>query len=192
MKRRKGTAKPKVRESAGSRELGDLCVQYGPTAIAKKIGVTSKAIHFLATGKRSPSPTTRIRLAKTYALAVERWDEPPPEAAPLAIPAPPKLEPTQSTIVEAEANLAAAKAARDRALADPNASHRDRSSAAAAVDRAIRSLSDARGEADISEARIANSPAWARLSKAVVEALKPVPGALQAFLSVCQHLVETE
>jgi DNA-binding XRE family transcriptional regulator len=180
---------PPTKETAGSRALSVVCMKLGPTAIAKRIGVTAKAIHYLATGKRHPSSPTQKRIAKHFEIPIDAWSS---EAGPAPAFVPPVLEQARSTLLEAEANLAVAKAARDRALGDKHATTRDLTTSAVAVDRAIARLTEARGEDDISEARIANSPAWAKLCRKIVEALRPIKGAREALQTVCQDLMEIE
>lgn len=177
---------PKARETEGSRAVSLLSTKYGVGMVARKLGITERAVNYIANGLRQPLGPTRKRLAEVFDVEPDSWKRKPSAAPPPAS----SLEPVPvgSTVAELEANVAALKAAALATNQDRFASARDRTTAAAALTAALKALSRARGDEEISEARIVKSEAFGRVRAAIVEASKGCPSCLERLARVCERL----
>jgi hypothetical protein len=159
------------RETRGSRRVAALVAKYSAAQVGRKLALTSTAVRLIAVGARRPAASVRAKLARAFDVKTSSWDELAGEAEPATQALPPREAPG-STLALAEANVARLTSIAEAATLDAACSHRDRASASAALNAAIKALSRARGEEAITEARILKSPAWADIRDTIVEVTK--------------------
>ena len=94
-----------------------------------------------------------------------------------------------STLEEAEAAVARLKLV--AAAAERDGSHRERSAAYAALNASLKALAKARGEDQISDARIFKSQNWQRIADAIAEVLAKWPDAAEAVARRLRELGPT-
>ena len=140
-----------------------------------------------AQGESKPS----AKLVKKYVAIDAKAARATPAAEPAPAPATVAFDRSRPTL-EAVVELASrADAALNRALTDPNASHRDRAAAVHACARALRDLAVLRGELEPTEASILRSAAWSRCVGVIVEVLRGYPEAARAVSVAIDALEET-
>ncbi len=148
----------------------------GFAQVGRRLGVTGRAVQNYAEGKRAPRPAVA---AKIVALARQGGKDAP--ARPSTPPRPPDASKPRTahprvaagapSIEQQEALVRDLDELLVAALADPTAGYRDRASVANAKDRALRTLSDMRGERAITEPAILRSKAFGRIFGVITEAL---------------------
>lgn len=165
----------------------------GFAQLGRRLGVTGRAVQNYAEGKRVPRPAVA---AKIVALAREGGKDAParPSGPPASSDARkarslrPRVAATAPSLEQQEALVRDLDELLVAALADPTAGYRDRASVANAKDRALRTLSDMRGEGQVTEATILRSKAFGRIYAVVLDALKPHPSAAMAVAQALEAL----
>lgn len=143
------------------------------------------------TATRRPGPINRARLLKHFGIPMEAWDQEPqatptPSTAPLSGPASIGFE---SVIARANRLQTMVDGVLDGVLQDPTSTPLEKLRAAEKASSIAATLGRLTGASqEMSEAKILRLPMWRRIEAAVIEALRPIPGALQAFHDACQKL----
>lgn len=206
------TPEPKPRSvppSAAAHALAELGRRCGWLTLSRAVGVSEALLRAIAKSQRRASPDLRSKLL-AHGIELAAWEAPPgsdgpspsPSGAsrangtpdvPLAPPACPVVPEAitegadVSTVGEAEENVRRLRRACRKAEADPLVSARDQAALGSAMDRAVRQLSRLRGEDDVTELQLSRSEVFQRLKRDLVEGLRPIPGALEVVVRVCER-----
>lgn len=189
--------------SRGATLAAALCKRVGPSAIARKVALTEAAVRLHATGASTPRPAARKRYAKAYGVPLGDWDDftaprSPPRSPPPASESPPPSapEPSDPTAVDDEAlavcrdTVARLRRELDRLDADPAGTARERASVSTALVSATRLLARLSGALEVTPtpSSILRSAHWSAVKVALLEALTPIPGALEAMAKALEAL----
>ncbi len=97
---------------------------------------------------------------------------------------------TSDALSVATATVETLRAALERLRTDQSASPRELGSVASSLTQATRLLAKLTGSLELTEKMIIRAPATARVIKAIIEALRPFPGATEACAQALQKLDE--
>jgi transcriptional regulator with XRE-family HTH domain len=192
--------------TAGAEAFALLARRFGAAEVARQLKRTPGAVSNWAAGRRAPTAAVRRAIAKRYAVDPSLWDTPrPPNAAATlrqpapAVPSRKPVDPRKARRAathapaqpeEAGGEEAAESVARDtvrrlrreldRLDSDPEATSRERASVSTALTSATRLLARLSGALELSPSQILRSQAWRTIVVALVDALRPIPGACDA------------
>jgi len=179
-----------------------------PEQAARRLGANLHTVGNWLRGHRRPGPTWRARAREVYAIPEGDWDlpiefeapsvggilgaiksaeeSPPASVVEVAPPAP--AGPLEiRTKAEAEELLAACRSLREGAVKDPIASTAEKArvfdQCSRNIERVFKYL-----EANLTEAKILNSPRMKRILVAVLDAATPWPEAVAAIGAVLHEL----
>jgi transcriptional regulator with XRE-family HTH domain len=178
-----------VIRNAGQQAFCVAVHKMGPAVVSRRVGVTKKTVHNWVNGERHPNSGTRAKISKALGIETSLWDDEvatPDTSVPVTRDR--EMAAVRSTITELEENVAMLKLNRDRTFEDPDSSARDKTAAGAALTAAINRLSQARGEAEITEVRIAKSPAWIKLRTAIIECTRGCSSCLEKIAVRCEAM----
>jgi len=177
-----------VRQSAGSIAYAELVLRSSHAALARRLGVSEASSRAMAAAQRKPGEGVRVKL-EALGIPSESWDASPrrrpgrrPPAAPpaptsAAVPASSEpvtpLEVTRDTIARLQREL-------DRLDQDPLATAQQRAGVSSALVSATRLFARLSGALDVTREQLLRSPHWRPLMGAIVAALEPFEGAVEA------------
>lgn len=167
-----------------------LLARTGATqqTIASRLGCTQQAAQQWISGITRPSKVRRGELRAVYAIPIESWDEevapasspvaetesesePRPRATKLPVSAIGKMEAVEDMLMEQLAKV----------RADPLSTPAERCKVGRDCMAALDIIAKRRGEGGTDMPKWLRSPEWAKIAKAIREALEPYPEAAQRF-----------
>lgn len=170
----------------GSVALKRVCERSTFAAVGKLIGASESAVRHYTTGRRTPAEEVRVRIQTVHGISAGLWDVRIAVVAPVAPPVQAE-EPSAAAEDPLDAHSVAEETVRTlrgqlaKLDADPEATSRERASVSTALTSATRLLARTSGSFEVTQATILRSPHWVALKAAIVDALAPVPGALDAM-----------
>jgi hypothetical protein len=155
--------------------------RHGPLESARRLGVSARTCERWAAGTRQPRAE---ELARVLALIEPSTlqEKNAPLVSEVAAPDD-ALSVVTTTVSTLRAEL-------ERLRTDQSASARERASVATSLTTATRLLARLSGSLELTEKMIIRAPATARVIKAIIEALRPFPGATEACAQALQKLDE--
>lgn len=178
--------------SRGSDAVAALARRHGFTEIAKRVGVTEGAIRAWASGKSKPLAKARLKLERVFDVVPAWFDEDgagAPAAPPVAVaPSAPVPSLEVDALEQAQSNVRQLRTEVERLVADPSATPRERAGASAALTQATRLLGRLSGATEITVSQILRSAAWRGMITALIDGLRPIPGACEAAGKVLREL----
>ena len=184
----------------GANGLSALVRRHGSRPVARALDAEEASVRRWVAGKAEPRPAAREKMLAVYGLV---WDGAPATAEPVAEPmatsesrpvatAAPSDEAPRTGAVdaheEAKATVRQLRAAMDRLEADPLAAAREVAAVATSLTSATRVLGRFSGATDLTAPQILRSSEWRKVSGALIEAVRPFPGALDAIAKALRAL----
>ena len=188
-----GVAAKRVHHTEGRALLVAAVERHGGTTVATAVGVTEGAIRFAARGSTSPKAAVREKLAELFGIPVEAWDRPALVTAPTPSPKVanrgargPDGAAGGVTHADPRANAEETLRVLRKLLAEAEADAIPE--IARAITQSSRLLAAMTGQFELTTPMILRSHAWRGVKAAIVEALAPLPGALQAVATALEVL----
>jgi transcriptional regulator with XRE-family HTH domain len=181
--------------SEGSVQLVQHIARHGAAAIARRVGASASAVRAWSKGERRPGPGRREMLAEAYGIEAGSWlrrstagKQPTKVVETVAAPFPATDGAESDALTVCRATVARLERELDRLGADPAATARERSSVASALTASTRLLARLTGSIEITPSMILRSPHWLALRTTLMDAIEPVPGALEAWVKALEGL----
>lgn len=172
----------------GHRQL--LALTASGSEIGRRVGVSKQAVSLWRGGQRVPDHDARAALAREFGIPSRAWDERAAEASPMRQEGPPRAEqgeaaepsdrPVTGALGATLGDLEVLIEQLKQALADDRLAPVVRASLSGRLTAALELRSRLQGDSRTDEAKLAQSPAWARLEAAMASALAPYPQAAEA------------